>query len=344
MIHQPVLLNEVLHYLKPEPGKNYIDATADGGGHAIAIAKAIRPLGLARGKPAFAKASADAPSAAQASAGKKALADRSAGKPGKLLALEWDESLFPELRERLKKACGSFSKNCVLRRTNYTRVESLVRSLRFGPVMGALFDLGFSSFHLEASRRGFSFQRDEILDMRYSRKDLAETAADILRRRAQPELERMLKEFGEERFARAIAREIVRARRERPIRKTGELAAIVEGATPGWYHRGRIHCATRTFQALRIAVNREFENIPQGLAGASRVLAPGGRIVVIAFHYREDALVKQFFRQPEIRSRFTPLTEKPVRAEADEIARNPRARSALLRAYQKITVCPPDWR
>ena len=313
--HTSVLLEEVLAYLRPEPGKNYIDATADGGGHAIAIAKAIRSLGLARDKPTFAKASA--------------------GKPGKLLALEWDESFFPELRERLKKACGSFSKNCVLQRTNYTRIEPLVRSLRFGPVMGVLFDLGFSSFHLEASRRGFSFQRDEILDMRYSRKDLTETAADVLRRRTQPELERILKEFGEERFARAIAREIVQARRRGPIRKTGELAAIVARATPRWYHRRRIHCATRTFQALRIAVNREFENIPRGLDAAARVLAPGGRIVVIAFHYREDALVKQFFRQPEILQRFTPLTKKPVRAEPDEIARNPRARSALLRAYQK---------
>lgn len=298
-------MNEVIRYLDPRPGRNYIDATADGGGHAIAIAKAIQPLDPARGKP------------------------------GKLLALEWDESLFPELRERLKKACGSFSKNFVLRRTNYTRIESLVRSLGFGPVMGVLFDLGFSSFHLEASRRGFSFQQDEILDMRYSRKDLTETAADVLLRRTQPELERMLKEFGEERFARPIAREIVRARRHGPIRKTGELVAIVEHATPHWYHRGRTHCATRTFQALRIAVNREFENIPQGLAGASRILAAGGRIAVIAFHYREDALVKQFFRQPEIRSWFTPLTEKPVRAEPGEIARNPRARSALLRAYQK---------
>lgn len=299
MIHVPVLRDEVLEYLRPEPGKNYIDATADGGGHAAAIIKAIQPR-------------------------------------GKLLALEWDEALVRELRARLKKECVSFSKNYVLRRTSYTHIEHLVRSLRFGPVAGVVFDLGFSLFHLEASRRGFSFQRDEILDMRYSREDLSETAADVLRRRTQPELERILKEFGEERFARAIAREIVRARRHGPIRTTGELVAIAERATPRWYHRRRTHCATRTFQALRIAVNREFENIPRGLAGASRVLGTGGRIVVIAFHHREDALVKQFFRQPGMPERFRPLTGAPVRPQPNEIARNPRARSALLRAYQKI--------
>lgn len=299
VVHVPVLLEEVLRYLKPEPGEHYIDATAGSGGHAAAIIKAIRPA-------------------------------------GKLLALERDEELFRELQKQLAKACGSSSKNCVLARTSYTAIGDLVRSLGFGPVMGVLFDLGLSSFHLEACKRGFSFQGDEALDMRYSRKDLAETAADILARRTQPELERMLKEFGDERFARAIAREIVETRRQRPIRRTSELVAVIQRATPRWYHQGRIHPATRTFQALRIAVNREFENIPIGLGEAAAVLAGGGRIVTIAFHYREDALVKHFFRQPEIRKRFSPLTTKPVRADPAEVARNPRSRSALLRAYRKL--------
>lgn len=299
MIHQPVLLDEVLRYLRPEPGKNYIDATAGSGGHATAIIKAIQPT-------------------------------------GKLLALERDETLFRELQKNLASACGGFNKNCVLARTSYTAIGDLVRSLTFGPVMGVLFDLGLSSFHLEASRRGFSFQEDEALDMRYSRKDLAETAADVLARRTKPELERILKEFGDERFARAIVREIVRERRQRPIRRTGELVAVIQRATPRWYHRGRIHPATRTFQALRIAVNHEFENIPIGLGEAAAVLAAGGRVVTIAFHYREDALVKHFFRRPEIRKRFSPLTEQPVRADPAEVARNPRSRSALLRAYRKL--------
>lgn len=306
MIHTPVLLDEVLDYLRPEPGKHYIDATAGSGGHAIAIINAIRPLDPARGRP------------------------------GKLLALERDEELFRELQKQLTTACGSSSKHCISRRTSYTEIESTVRSLRFGPVAGVLFDFGLSSFHLEASRRGFSFRRDEMLDMRYSRKDLAETAADILARRSQDELERILKEFGEEPFARAIAREIVRERRHRPIKRTGELAAVVERATPRWYRQRRIHSATRTFQALRIAVNHEFENIPRGLDEARSVLAADGRIVTIAFHYREDALVKQFFRQPEIRARFMLLTERPVRADPAEVAANPRSRSALLRAYRKL--------
>ena len=297
-MHEPVLSDEVLHYLKPVPGGRYIDATADGGGHAVRIIQAIAP-------------------------------------DGKLLAIEWDEELFKHLGQRLKKECSPFSKNYVLRRTSYSELGRIVRSLRFGPVKGVLFDLGLSSFHLEASRRGFSFQRDEPLDMRYSRTDLAESAADMLAQRSRRELEHMLKDFGEERFSRAIAERIVAERRRQPIQRTGELVRIIRQATPSWYHRLRIHFATRTFQALRIAVNREFEHIPEGLAAAAHALAPQGRIVTIAFHYREDALIKRFFRQPTIRPRFSSVVDPPLRPSAIERTRNPRARSALLRVFEK---------
>ncbi|MDP3727096.1 MAG: 16S rRNA (cytosine(1402)-N(4))-methyltransferase RsmH [bacterium] len=304
--HQPVFPDEVLRLLAPHPGGYYVDATADGGGHAIAIIRVIRPLDAARGKP------------------------------GKLLAIEWDEELFEKLKVRLKKECTRSSKNYVLRRMSYTELARLVRSLRFGPVRGVLFDLGMSSFHLEASRRGFSFQRDEPLDMRYSRGQ-TETAADVLARRTPRELEEIFRNFGDERYARPIAAAIVRERSHRPIRRTGDLVRVIRSAVPARAIRSRIHFATRVFQALRIAVNREFENIERGLAAAAEVLAPGGRIVAISFHYREDALVKHFFRQPAMREAFTPLVERPLTPSRAEVARNPRSRSALLRAYEKVS-------
>ncbi len=300
--HIPVFGDEVLRFLEPRPGGCYIDATANGGGHALGIIQAIQP-------------------------------------GGKLLALEWDEELFRKLEVRLKKECTHSSKNYVLRRTSYTEIADTVRSLAFGPVRGVLFDLGASSFHFEASRRGFSFQRDEPLDMRYSR-DLPETAADVLARRTPEELAVLLKNFGGERFSRGIATAIARRRKSRPIRTTADLVAVIHSAIPPsrrkWAESGRIHFATRTFQALRIAVNHELENIARGLTGAAAVLAPGGRIVTIAFHYGEDAAVKHFFREAPMRSAFKPLTPKPIQPTSREISLNPRARSALLRAYEKI--------
>lgn len=300
-MHVPVFTDEVLQYLDPKPGGYYIDATADGGGHAVRIINAIQP-------------------------------------DGKLLALEWDEELYRLLDTRLKKECSRSSKNYVLRRTNYTMLAEVVRSLRFGPVRGVLFDLGMSSFHLEASKRGFSFQQDEPLDMRYSR-DTAESASDILARRTPRELEEIFRNFGDERYARPIAAGIVRERKRRPIRRTGELVEVIRSAVPASRRmrdsHSHIHFATRTFQALRIAVNREFENIERGLAAAAEVLAPGGRIVAISFHYREDAAIKHFFRHPEMRARFAPLVKKPLAPTRREVAMNPRARSAILRAYEK---------
>ena len=298
-LHTPVLQEEVLSYLEPQPGKRYVDATADGGGHAIAILEAIRPSGM-------------------------------------LLALEWDEELYRVLRDRLHRECPESSNACVLRRASYTDLGAIVRSLQFGPIAGVLFDLGASSFHFEASRRGFSFHNVEDLDMRYSR-DTRETAADILRTRTERDLGEMFRAFGGERFSRRIARAVVERRNVRPIRTNADLVEIIRRATPAPYHRSSIHFATRTFQALRIAVNREFENIPRGLEAACAVLAPRGRIVTVAFHSGEDAIIKNFFKTPDIRKRFTPLTPKPVWPTPAEVSRNPRARSAILRAFEKTS-------
>jgi 16S rRNA (cytosine1402-N4)-methyltransferase len=297
MTHIPVLVDEVIHYLHPVPGKNYIDATADGGGHAVAIAQAIQPN-------------------------------------GKFLAIEWDEELIPVLNERLSSVCSPSNKNYVLRQASYVDLARITHSLKFKPVAGVLFDLGLSSFHLEGSKRGFNFQHSELLDMRYS-KTIERSARDLLASLDAKEIEGIIKEFGEERFAKAIATNIVRTRVKHPIRTSADFVEIIRQSIPVRFREHRIHFATRTFQALRIAVNRELENIEEGLAAAAQVVDAGGRIVVISFHSLEDRIVKQFFKTEQIRNQFITLTKKPIMATQEEIVKNPRSRSARLRAFEK---------
>jgi 16S rRNA (cytosine1402-N4)-methyltransferase len=219
-------------------------------------------------------------------------------------------------------------------------------------VMGLLFDLGVSSPQLDDPDRGFAYAQDAPLDMRMDR--TAElTAADIVNGYPAAELARVLRDYGEERFARRVARTILAARRTAPITRTGELAALVRRSVPA---SGTIDAATRTFQALRIAVNDELGELDRGLLAAERLLAPGGRLAVISFHSLEDRRVKSFLRGrsghaprstrhlPSLRERepsFRLLTTKPVTPSPAEIARNPRARSARLRAAERIAA--PAW-
>jgi len=212
-----------------------------------------------------------------------------------------------------------------------------------------LFDLGISRFHYERSGRGFSFDRDEPLDMRLSG-DLPASAADLVNGSSAEELADIFERFGEERHARIIASRIVRERARAPIETAARLADLIRGAVPPSYRHGRIHPATRSFQALRIAVNRELEQLEAGLAAALRVLAPGGRVGVISFHSLEDRIVKRFFRDrsrdctcpPEFpvcrcggRRELHLVTPKAVQPGDEEIARNPAARSARLRVAEK---------
>ncbi|HEY9594553.1 MAG TPA: 16S rRNA (cytosine(1402)-N(4))-methyltransferase RsmH [Spirochaetia bacterium] len=220
------------------------------------------------------------------------------------------------------------------------------------PVDLVLMDLGISMFHYQASGRGFSFDRDEPLDMRLGQ-DLGTTAADLVNGAEPAELADILFRYGEERFSRVIVARIVREREKTPIESSRRLAAIVASAVPAKYRHGRIHPATKTFQALRIAVNRELEQLETGLAEAVRVLAPGGRIGVISFHSLEDRIVKLFFREkskdctcpPEWpicqcggKAELRPVTGKPVTASEEEIALNPASRSAKLRVAEKPRV------
>ncbi len=212
-----------------------------------------------------------------------------------------------------------------------------------------LFDLGISRFHYEMSGRGFSFDRDEPLDMRLSR-DLPAAAADLVNGSGAEELADILGRFGEERHARLIAARIVRERSRAPIETAARLADVIRGAVPPAYRHGRIHPATRSFQAIRIAVNRELGQLEGGLASAFQVLAPGGRVGVISFHSLEDRIVKRFFRDrsrdctcpPEFpvcrcggRRELTLVTPKAVQPGDAERTRNPASRSARLRVAEK---------
>ena len=202
---------------------------------------------------------------------------------------------------------------------------------RFRPVHGILFDLGFSTSQMDEANRGFSFQKDGPLDMRYSLMNQL-TAEKIVNYWSKPELECVIKTYGEEKFSRQIVEAIVRERGARQITRTRQLVSVIEQAIPKRFQAGRIHPATRTFQALRIATNAELENLEKGLVASANILAEGGRVGVISFHSLEDRIVKQFFKEtPSL----LPLTKKPVTASAKEVRQNPRARSAKLRVAIK---------
>lgn len=244
------------------------------------------------------------------------------GERGKLLGIDRDCGLINALRSTNHALRAN---NVALVCGNFADIENIAKQNGFLEVQGILFDLGFSSYHIEQSGRGFSFRKDEPLDMRY---DITSplTASHIVNSWQERVIERVLREYGEERFARRIARRIEEARKRKRIERTGELVELLGGALPGWYRRRRIHFATKTFQALRIAVNNELENIQHGIAGAMCVLGRGGQLLVISFHSLEDRIVKNIFNNKK----------KPVRASLEECERNPRARSAKLRVFEKM--------
>jgi 16S rRNA (cytosine1402-N4)-methyltransferase len=259
---------------------------------------------------------------------------------GKLLGIDADPTAVALAREQL----AEFGKRVILVQGNFANLEEIALGHGFCPVDGILLDLGLSSMQLETAGRGFSFQLDGPLDMRFAPSQTT-TAADLVNTLSVEELAGILSQYGEEPRARRIARAIVA---ERPIHTTGELAALVE-RTVG--RRRRIHPATRTFQALRIAVNDELECLAEALPQALRFLMPGGRLVITSFHSLEDRLVKGFFRNeardclcpPEApictcghRAALGIVTKKPIRPSADEVTANPRSRSAKLRIAYRL--------
>ncbi len=250
----------------------------------------------------------------------------------RVIGLDRDRDALAHARDTL----GPWGERVELVHADYRGIDDVLDNRRITAIDGALADLGVSSLQFDAPGRGFSFQRDEPLDMRMDRAS-GETAADLVARSTERELADAIFQYGEERFSRRIARALVTARREAPIDTTGRLAAIVRRAMP---RRGpmRIDPATRTFQALRIWVNRELEGLDRFLEAAVRRLRAGARLVVITFHSLEDRIVKHTLRGLEHgdEALVKVLTRKPLVPGESEVQRNPRARSAKLRAAERL--------
>ena len=250
---------------------------------------------------------------------------------GRLIAVDRDAQALAIARGRLTE----FSPAVQFVHDDFRRLPSILSDAGVGRVDGIVADLGLSSFHVDQPDRGFSFTNDGPLDMRMDR-DQTTTAAQLIRRLSERELAHLLDTCGEERYARRIACGIVEARRTQPLDTTSALAQVVRRAVPPAARTGRIHPATRTFLALRIAVNDELSSLQALLAALPDLLSPGARAVVISFHSLEDRLVKQAFRRGTAEGAFRLLTKKPVRPAEEEILRNPRSRSAKLRAVERI--------
>jgi len=308
--HLSVLAAEVLEQLAPRPGGVYLDGTLGGGGHSELILEKIGPDGL-------------------------------------LIGIDRDQAALKAATERLKRFGTSFKPV----QGSFGDLAELLTKQGITALDGLLLDLGVSSHQLDTVERGFSFRLNGPLDMRMDSND-GDTAADLLSELPFEELERIIREFGEERWAKKIASKVVQVRQETPITTTLQLADLVAGSIPRRFHEDRIHPATRTFQALRIAVNQELEQVREGVSAGISLLKPGGRIVVISFHSLEDRIVKHLFREaatgcvcpPRMpycvcnqKPRLKVLTGRPITAGAPELTENPRARSAKLRAAEKLS-------
>lgn len=245
----------------------------------------------------------------------------------KVLGIEFDPILFKNLQlndDRLIKINDS-----------YVNLKNIAEKNEFKPD-GILFDLGLSSWHYEESGRGFSFKRNEILDMRFNPEVQSESAVDIVNRSSEDELRELISSLGEERFAGNIAKNIVRQRREKPIVMTEDLVNVISRSVPEWYKHRKIHFATKTFQALRVAVNDELGNVRKGLMAAIDILEPGGRLVVISFQGLEDKVAKEIFKEKTKEGIIKFVVKGTIRPSWEEQKSNPRARSAKMKIVDKI--------
>ena len=297
MIHTAVLKKEVLEYLDPKQNENFVDCTVGEGGHSEDILKKNGPEGKVLGIDLD---------------------------PHQIGAAQW---LHVQFKDRI-----------ILVNDSYANLTEIIERKEFGPVNGILLDLGMSSAQLEAAQKGFSFQIDQGLDMRYNDEGgYTLTAEKIVNEYPEEKIAEILEEYGEEKFAKKIAKNIVEQRKKGRIKTTFQLIKIIKDSTPPVYWRGKIHYATRTFQALRIAVNDELENVKKVLPQALLTLAPEGRLAVISFHSLEDRIVKNFLAGEFKKGTIKILTKKPVTASREELGKNPRSRSAKLRVAIKIT-------
>jgi 16S rRNA (cytosine1402-N4)-methyltransferase len=309
--HTPVLLAEVTQHLTLHDGSIVVDCTLGGAGHAKRAAQLIAPTGI-------------------------------------LVGIDKDDAALTAARDVLPLG----QQTIILLKGDYGDLDDLLVEARIPYVDAFIFDLGVSSFQLDEAGRGFSYHRDAPLDMRMDAASSQLTAADIVNTYSEEELARVIREYGEERWASRIAAFIVAARARHPIATTGDLVDVVKAAIPAAARREGGHPAKRTFQALRIEVNQELRSVERGIESAIRWLVPGGRIAVISYHSLEDRIVKRIFAEamrgcvcppglPECACGRVPVirvvTRRPIVPSAEEIAANPRARSAKLRVAEKVS-------
>lgn len=249
-----------------------------------------------------------------------------------IVAIDRDLDALAQSEERLR----TLTSTAYFRKESFRNIDQVLEGLGIKKVNAILLDLGISSDQFEESGRGFTFQKDEPLLMTMSKEETRFTAAEILNSFDENALEIILRGFGEERYSRRIAKKIVEMRTTKPFKTTFDLNEAVRAATPHAYHRGRIHPSTRTFQALRIAVNEELTALEEVLDKGFKVLDEGGRFAVISFHSLEDRIVKNFFRDKAKAGEGKLITKKPIIPSDEEVRSNPRSRSAKLRVIEKL--------
>lgn len=295
-VHESVLLNEIVENLHLNPGDVLVDGTFGGGGHTLALLKKM---------------------------------------PGiKVIALDQDKDAFSRAKPKFTEA----SHNLTFVNDNFRNLVQVLEKQGVGVISGLVLDLGLSSDQLNASGRGFSFMRNEPLIMTMKENPEPEdlTAREIVNIWEEGSLADIIYGYGEEKYARRIAKQIVDSRKDKEIETTFDLVEIIKSAVPASYQHGRIHPATRTFQALRIAVNDELGALRAGLLAGFQVLRSGGRICVISFHSLEDRVVKNYFKEWVKSGEAKMINKKPIIPKDEELKRNPRSRSAKLRILEKI--------
>lgn len=293
----------MIKYLSPQKNENFIDGTLGGGGHSLAILEKIAP-------------------------------------DGKILAFDLSSEAIASMEQIVEQNNYQGQKERIIFvQNNFVNLSEIIDKFNFRPVNGILLDLGLSSDLLEKSGRGFSFQRDEFLDMRFG--ESGQTAYELISQLSHLELEKIFREYGEEKFAEKIAFNITRTRRQQKIKTTFDLKKIIVEAIEeavGYQisEKARIKIFARIFQALRIAVNNELENLEKTLKQIFQILSVNGRVVIISYHSLEDRIIKNFFRQQKQEGKIEILTKKPIGPSSEELRENYRSRSAKLRAARKI--------
>ncbi|KKR81419.1 MAG: Ribosomal RNA small subunit methyltransferase H [Candidatus Daviesbacteria bacterium GW2011_GWA1_41_61] len=300
--HIPVMLKETLQFLQVKPKAWYIDANLGGGGHTEGIIKAR----------------------------------------SKVLGIDLDPEAIREVAKNhhlevklINDHLQAISADLILYQSNFAHMGEVVKKLQLDKILGVLFDLGVSSHQLEKPQRGFSFNLEAPLDMRMDPQHMTVTAADLINALHENELTQLIQKYGEERYAKRIAKKIVEERKKQRIATTNHLAQIITSVRPK-SKADRTHPATRTFQALRIAVNDELHSLKEALPQVLEVLSPGGRLVVISFHSLEDRIVKNFFKDENKKGSIKIITQKPLIPSEEEVKTNPRSRSGKLRVAEKL--------